>query len=106
MLVCPRPRLKLRSIAPSADDLATAAIDVHPDHRSIAQELERVNVRGRIIVETEILRAGHAGNHAPADLAHGQVLAVHAAFPGGALAAILAPVHAVAQRMRGRDADK
>ena len=65
------------------------AVHLHPDHRSIAQELERVNVVLGIIVEPEILRARHAGDHPPLDLARRQILAAKPPLARRTLAVIL-----------------
>jgi hypothetical protein len=45
------------------------AIDLDPDHISIAQEFERVNPAARVEIKAQILRARHGGHHSPLDIA-------------------------------------
>lgn len=83
------------------------AIHLHPDHRSIAQEFERVNVVLGIVIESQILGTGHAGDDAPLDLARGQILAPHPPLPRRALAIILIGANGARHdRAREREARK
>src|SRR4051812_3707210 len=62
------------SIARSADDLSSARIDVDPDDRSVAHELETLGRSSRIEFRTEIVCAGHARHDAAFDIAQSHCL--------------------------------
>src|SRR3546814_1772117 len=79
-----------------ADDAARPPVDVHPDHDSIAQELERVNGARRIEHEAEIMRILHRRHDPPFDVAQRQDVAVASRLEGFLL--IAAPL---LRRVRG-----
>ncbi len=83
------------------------AVHLHPDHRSVAQELERVNIVLGIIIEPEILRARHLRDHSALDLARGQILAAKPPLARRTLAVILLRTNRAREdRAREREARK
>src|SRR6478735_6082557 len=62
------------SIARTTDDLPRARIDIDPDDRSVAHELETIGRSSRIEFRTEIVCAGHARHDAAFDIAQSHCL--------------------------------